>query len=581
MEVQNRIRYNTDELIRITESALDELKVFQYDPRYRDLLGDSLLEKMSVWDRNIRARKDDPFTLVVCGEFKRGKSSIINALLGEEVVTTNVTTETVTLNRISYGPHVNEAVLSGGRRMTLTDEELQKDRLEELIRQAPEPIMQLEIKRPIEMLQGVTVIDTPGLNDSLRDFSDLVEHALQQADAVLYVCSVDSPLSQKEQLFLRTMILPQRYTDLFIAANFTDMLEEKDTERMQDFLNQRITSLIPGQQVMMVSAMDELCRVCGVERPNEQLKDLLAEHFDDFRNKLADLVQSKRDMLLPDRLHRLTCGMESELQSELEAIETGLELDTQQAKAKVDALEQHRIEQVQEQERLQEEIKNDILDMQEQAVQWVDELLDRMNADVNGVESVSAEDLTKYYSIYCVDTIQEAVNRCIEYHTEQIYDKLDDIDSALTRGLANVEGGRSYGFRFSLDNKTWTRGDNVGYIASKFSQLGLLSLVVDGVAGAMRQKETADRVPMILQSIKRQYPGFRKSAEDAITDTYGKLATMIRTQLADYFKGHLEDEAAHNEQMQRVARQSAEKKGEIRTAIEQFKSALQRLRVMN
>lgn len=581
MEVQNRIRYNTDELIRITESALDELKVFQYDPRYRDLLGDSLLEKMSVWDRNIRARKDDPFTLVVCGEFKRGKSSIINALLGEEVVTTNVTTETVTLNRISYGPHVNEAVLSGGRRMTLTDEELQKDRLEELIRQAPEPIMQLEIKRPIEMLQGVTVIDTPGLNDSLRDFSDLVEHALQQADAVLYVCSVDSPLSQKEQLFLRTMILPQRYTDLFIAANFTDMLEEKDTERMQDFLNQRITSLIPGQQVMMVSAMDELCRVCGVERPNEQLKDLLAEHFDDFRNKLADLVQSKRDMLLPDRLHRLTCGMESELQSELEAIETGLELDTQQAKAKVDALEQHRIEQVQEQERLQEEIKNDILDMQEQAVQWVDELLNRMNADVNGVESVSAEDLTKYYSIYCVDTIQEAVNRCIEYHTEQIYDKLDDIDSALTRGLANVEGGRSYGFRFSLDNKTWTRGDNVGYIASKFSQLGLLSLVVDGVAGAMRQKETADRVPMILQSIKRQYPGFRKSAEDAIADTYGKLATMIRTQLADYFKGHLEDEAAHNEQMQRVARQSEEKKGEIRTAIEQFKSTLQRLRVMN
>ena len=35
---------------------------------------------------------DDPFTLVVVGDFKRGKSTFINALLGEEVVTTNVTT---------------------------------------------------------------------------------------------------------------------------------------------------------------------------------------------------------------------------------------------------------------------------------------------------------------------------------------------------------------------------------------------------------------------------------------------------------------------------------------------------------
>ena len=114
MEFESRIHYNTDELVRMTEAALDELKVFQYEPRYRALLGDRLVEKMAEWDRNIRARKDDPFTLVVCGEFKRGKSSFINALLGEEVVSVNVTTETVTLNRISFGPHANEAILSGG-----------------------------------------------------------------------------------------------------------------------------------------------------------------------------------------------------------------------------------------------------------------------------------------------------------------------------------------------------------------------------------------------------------------------------------------------------------------------------------
>lgn len=577
MEFESRIHYNTDELVRMTEAALDELKVFQYEPRYRALLGDRLVEKMAEWDRNIRARKDDPFTLVVCGEFKRGKSSFINALLGEEVVSVNVTTETVTLNRISFGPHANEAILSGGRRITLSDDELRKDRLEELMRQSPEPITQLELHRPIELLRGVTIIDTPGLNDSLRDFSDLVEHALQQADAVVYMCSVESPLAQNEQLFLRTMILPQKYTDLFIVANFADVLREADVERVRSFLDQRVAALVPGQSVLLLSALDEQCRLLNTERPNEAIQDVLAAAFDSFRQKLEELVQTKKDMLLPDRLHRLTRGMEEAMQGELDAIEAGLELDAQQAKARAAEIEAQQLAQDEEHRRLQEQLKDSVQEMEEQACQWTGELLERMCAEVDNLSAVPAEDLTKYYSLYCVDTIQEAVNRCVEHHTEQIYDQLDDIDSSLVRGIASQENRRSYGFRFALDNKTWTRGDNVGYIASKFSQLGLLSLVVDGIAGSMRQKETANRVPAILRSIKEQYPGFRKSAVSAIAGTYGKLTETVQAQLADYFKGHREEAEAGSEQLQRVARQSEENKAQIRAAIEQLKGALARL----
>lgn len=581
MKLQDRIHYNADDLVRMTETALDELKIFQYEPRYRALLGDRLLDKMAEWDRNIRARKDDPFTLVVCGEFKRGKSSFINALLGEEVVTVNVTTETVTLNRISFGPHSNEAILSNGRRISLSDEELQKDRLEELMRQAPEPITQLELHRPIELLRGVTIIDTPGLNDSLRDFSDLVEHALQQADAVAYICSVESPLAQNEQMFLRTMILPQKYTDLFIVANFADVLREADVERVREFLNQRVSALMPGQSVLLLSALDERCRLLEAERPNEELQDALAAGFDGFRQKLEELVRTKKDMLLPDRLHRLTCGMEETLRGELETIEAGLELDAQQAQARAAELEKRQSEQQEEQMRLQKQLKSDVEDMQEEACQWTGELLDRMCAEVDVLSAVPAEELTKYYSLYCVDTIQEAVNRCVEHHTEQIYDKLDDIDSALVRGISSPGGQRSYGFRFALDNKTWTKGDNVGYVASKFSQLGLLSLVVDGIAGSMRQKETSSRVPAILQSIKKQYPGFRKSAVSALADTYGKLENMVQTQLVDYFRSHIEAETAGSEQLQRVARQSEENKAQIRAAAEQLRAALTRLHAIH
>lgn len=580
MEIEKRIRYNAEELMSATESALDELKVFQYEPRYRSLLGESLLEKMTFWDRNIRAQKGNPFTVVVCGEFKRGKSSLINALLGEEVVTTNVTTETVTLNRICYGPHSNEAILSGGRRMTLSDEEMQKDRLEELIRQSQEPITQLELHRPIELLRDVTIIDTPGLNDSLQDFSSLVEHALQQADAVVYLCSVGSPLSHKEQLFLRTMILPQKHTDLFIVANFADMLKEADFDRFQEFMDQRVSGIIPEQKSILLSALDELCRIGGAERPNEPLSGVLAHNFDAFRQELADLIQEKRATLIPDRIHRLTCGMENALRTELSAIVTGLELDAQQARSKVDAQQEEQLQRAKERERLQESLQVDVEQMREEAAGWVGGLIRQMSNEVDLLSDISAEDLTKYYSTYCVDTIQEAVNRCVDYHMEKIYDKLDDVSEEAARGLFQQGEPQNYGFRFVLSNKTWTTGDNVGYIASKFSQLGLLSLVVDGVAGAMRQKETRDRTPQILESIKSQYPGFLRSAEDTIADTYHKLSAMAAAQLTDFFNSSLREEQTQGEQVMRVAQQTEEKKNEIRSAVERLQNALEQLKAV-
>ena len=123
--IENRITYDPDEITRLLENQLDKLKVFRFDSRYRSLLGESFINLAARWEKDILSRRNDPFTLVVCGEFKRGKSSLINALLGEDVTPVNVTPETVTLNRIIYGPHSNEAVLPGGKKLQLSDEEMQ------------------------------------------------------------------------------------------------------------------------------------------------------------------------------------------------------------------------------------------------------------------------------------------------------------------------------------------------------------------------------------------------------------------------------------------------------------------------
>ncbi len=573
MAVEDRITYDPDELIGLMERELDRLKVFQFDSRYRLLLGDAFLDKLSAWERDIRRRKEDPFTIVVCGEFKRGKSSLINALLGEEATPINVTTETVTLNRISYGGRGNEAVLSGGRRIRLADEELLRESLERLAAQLGEPIKQVEIRRPAELLREATIVDTPGLGDSLRDFSSLVEEALAQADAVIYLFSVNYPLSQSEQMFLRTMIVPQKYTELLLVGNYADMLSgREDYERMKALLAGRIQGLLPDQEPWLLSALDERCRQTGESRPNPAMEDILEEGFDRFRTRISSLIEEKREMVLPDRMERMFRGMLDSLEGDLAALEQGLTMTGQDVRENLERVRAQKEGQIKAQEETDRKIDEMIAQMQAQTSEWLEELLDRLRREAGGLSDMAAADLTKYYSFYCIDVLQEAIGRCQDYHMLLLYDELEGIAKELTEGLSREAVSQNYGFRFALDNKTWTKGDNVSFVVSKIDSLGLLSLVADGVAGAMRQKEMANKTPDILKAIEAQYSGLYASVRQAVEGTYRQMGTRIKKQLADYYGDKIREAEKLAEQSAMVARQDEAKKEEIREAIGQVRA---------
>ncbi len=577
MELNNRIHYDAAELTKHIEAVLDRLKPFQYDGKYRELMGETLPGKLAAWEQNIRSRKNDPFTLVICGDFKRGKSSLINALLGEDVVPTNVTTETVTLNRISYGPHGNEAVLSGGRRLSLTDEELCRDALEPVMKQLGEPVEQLELHRNIDILKDITIIDTPGLGDSERDFTDAVETALQQADAVIYVFSVSYPLSRSEQLYLKTSILPQKYTSLFLISNFTDMIgNEKDYMRTKEMLADRVNGLLPGQDIWMLSALDERCRQLGEERPNQELADKMESSFQDFREAITELIQNKRETILPDRMQRMLRIMAADINDDLSALEQGLEMNSQDVQQAMEHVRQQREQQAQIQEENSGKIENLIRSMQGEAAEWINDLLGRMKAETNALEEYAEEDLSKYYPFFCIDTMQEALTRCVDYHMVKLYEELNMISDELTRSMSQNHAQARYNFRFVLDNKTWTKGDNVGFAVSMVSS-GLLSLVADGIGGAMRKKELKNRKPELIQAIQKQYDSLFVSVQKTVADTYKKMGEQAKRHLTEFYNGKLQGLEQQMEQSAAVARQDEAKKDEIRQVIEGLRTILKEM----
>ncbi len=115
------------------------------------------------------------FLLVIAGEFNSGKSSFINALLGERVLPEGVTPTTDRINLLRHGPEITERSLEA---------------------------YLLERTHPAELLRELSVVDTPGTNAVIRRHEELTSDFIPRADLVLFVTSADRPFSESEREFL-------------------------------------------------------------------------------------------------------------------------------------------------------------------------------------------------------------------------------------------------------------------------------------------------------------------------------------------------------------------------------------------
>lgn len=157
--------------------------------------------------RECRAQLDEPMRVAIVGFIKAGKSTMMNALLGEAVVATGTVEATFNVNWLKWG---EEKSLLVRFKDGSPPERKSIEELEALTRRADEnrdyllSIRHIEVLYPNRMLQTFNLIDTPGLASFYKDDSqntldflklhgdELTEATraeASQADAVLYLFS--------------------------------------------------------------------------------------------------------------------------------------------------------------------------------------------------------------------------------------------------------------------------------------------------------------------------------------------------------------------------------------------------------
>ncbi len=258
------------------------------------------------------------FHLAVLGQFKRGKSTLINALLGEALLPSSVIPLTAIPTLIAHGDRRSVCIrFLDGRDDEIVESDTPLDLQRALLRHVSEEfnprneqgVLQVEVTHPAALLaEGVVLIDTPGIGSVHQHNTEMTLNFLAQCDAALFLVSADPPITEVEVEFLQT--IRDAVAKVFFVLNKVDYLADDERETALAFFETvlRERAGIEGQvtvfpvsakQGLAARAADDagLWRSSGMAAVSEHLIGFLAGEKNAV---LRDAVLKKARDLLGD-----------------------------------------------------------------------------------------------------------------------------------------------------------------------------------------------------------------------------------------------------------------------------------------
>jgi len=231
--------------------------------------------------------------VAVVGEFKRGKSSLINALLGQEVLPVGVLPLTAVPTILERGVPGCVVDFADGRREAQDLEQVGRFVAEDANPGNALGVARVVVRLPAPLLdQGVRLVDTPGVG-SIHTHNTLATDAyLPNLDAAVLVVSADPPISEAERAFLTQV--SEYAVRLFVVLNKADYLAPDDLARAVGFTERVARQVVPDWPgpVYALSARPGVGDPAGLGR---------------FREDLARFLRAGRAATVTDSARRVAC----------------------------------------------------------------------------------------------------------------------------------------------------------------------------------------------------------------------------------------------------------------------------------
>lgn len=283
--------------------------------------GKACVAELDEMEERIRSRL---YRVAVIGEFKRGKSSLVNAIIGAEVLPTDILPMTAAVTRVTYGAERRILIrFKDGREEEKSVAELQDyaTKFDAEKEKTAATVREIVVHYPSVFCQNhIDIIDTPGLNDN-ESMTAVTLGVLGEVDAAMVVIAADKPLSLTEKRLILDLIGERQIRHLVFVVTCLDRASTRasDQDRVLNSIRTRLSGdvlrmaeerfggedffLQKARAVLSAPDLFGVSSTLAIEGFVQDDWDLLEEsRFPVFKNELLALLTAAQSMDMAARV---------------------------------------------------------------------------------------------------------------------------------------------------------------------------------------------------------------------------------------------------------------------------------------
>lgn len=461
---------------------------------------------------------NDTFKIQIVGTFKNGKSTFINALLGEDILPTKILPCTAVINEIKYGETkkailnfrnpLPETLLSDIPAATLAHMkahgmkdvppmEIDYDRISDYVTipvdgdpkeiSLMSPYLSVELFYPSPLLkEGVEIIDSPGLNENDERTAVTIDY-LDKADAIIFLLDATKACAKDEMVTIENILVPKGFDDMFFVVNRFDLVSSREQADVKRFIECHVKQYTTNE-IYCISALNAI--EGKVENDQDKLvksglppfEKRLAEYLskDKGRIKLAKPAKELKGILAGEALFKAIPSQKSQLSTNIQVLKEryeGVKPELAIYESQKETLKKDLELKVEKKENnIKKAINTQFKEIANSVSAWVQEYQPKSNPGVFGKKSqvqIVADEITEYISIKVKEKFgewnKEVLVPLVEESAAEIFESSDNKLKGILDGIDQLQSdvaGKPYIPDLSSG---WTRAIGVAGICCGFA----------------------------------------------------------------------------------------------------------------
>ncbi len=194
--------------------------------------------------------ENQKITVSVIGQFKRGKSMLVNSILGDKILPIGIVPVTAVVTTIEHGEKAATVRFDNGIIKEIPFEDMAEYINEQSNSDNHLGVRQVAVYSPAEFLEGgITLVDTPGVGSVHQKNTDEAYAFVKESDAVIFMLSVDSPINQIEVEFLKNA--REFASKFYFVVNKIDTIDEDDLNDYVNYCRDLIKKLMEVDEIQL------------------------------------------------------------------------------------------------------------------------------------------------------------------------------------------------------------------------------------------------------------------------------------------------------------------------------------------